>query len=89
MPVYRITDTATGEHWLVDEPTDWDAWMHYRAARRMRADGGAMPFDCRMRVTGAPAHHDYAVEQIDPDTGLVVEGTYLTAFRGVPTEGRD
>ena len=89
MPVYRITETSTGDQIVVNEPTDWDAWMHYRVARRMRTDGGAMPFDCRMRVTGTPAHHDYAVEQIDPDTGLVVEGTYLTAFRAVPTEGCD
>jgi hypothetical protein len=89
MATYRITETSTGDQIVVNEPTDWDAWMHYRLSRRMRADGGAMPFDSRTRVTGMPAHHDYAVEQIDPDTGLVVEGTYLTAFRGVPTEGRD
>ena len=89
MPTYRITETLTGDQIVVNEPTDWDAWMHYRASRRMRADGGAMPFDFRMRVTGMPAHHDDAVEKIDPDTRLVVEGTYLTAFRAVPTEGCD
>ncbi len=89
MPTYRITETSTSDQIVVNEPTDWDAWMHYRASRRLRSDGGGMPFDCRMRVTGMPAQHDYAVEQIDPDTGLVVEGTYLTAIRVVPRPGHD
>ena len=89
MPTYRITETWTGDQIVVNEATDWDAWMHYRVSRRMQAGGGQMPFDCRMRVTRTPAHHDYAVEQIDPDTGLVVEGTYLTALRVVQTPGPD
>jgi len=84
VPTYRITETATGEQRVVDQPTDWDAWMDYRFTRRMEAGGGPMPFDARMRVTGTPARHAYAVEQIDPDTGAVIEGTYLTVFRSVP-----
>jgi hypothetical protein len=87
MPTYRITETSTGDEFVVNETSDWDAWGRYRVSRRMRAGGGPMPLDCRMRVTGAPAHHDYAVEQIDPDTGLVVEGTYLTALRVLSTPG--
>jgi hypothetical protein len=70
MPTYRITETATDNQLVVRETTDWDAWMHYRFKRRMMAGGGLMPFDCRMRVTGTPGRHDYAVEQIDLDTGM-------------------
>lgn len=46
-----------------------------------------MPFDAKMRVTGTPARHDYAVEQIDPDTGTIVGGTYFTVFRRVDATG--
>jgi hypothetical protein len=87
MPSYRITETATGNHLVVREPTDWDAWMHYKFTRRTMDGGGPMPFDGRMRVTGNRGRHDYAVEMIDPDTGIIIEGTYLTAFRVVPDAG--
>jgi hypothetical protein len=52
MPVFCVTDAVIGDQLTVEQPTDWDAWMHYRFTRRMVAGGGAMPFDCRMRVTG-------------------------------------
>jgi hypothetical protein len=87
MPTYRITETATGEQMTVREPTDWDAWMHFRFMRRIAGGGTPMPFDAKMRVTGTPARHDYTVEQIDPDTGTIVEGTYLTIFRSVDATG--
>lgn len=87
MPTYRIIETATSEQMTVCEPTAWDAWMHFRLMRRIAGGGASMPFDARMRVTGTPAHHDYAVEQIDPDTGAIVEGTYLTIFRSVDATG--
>ena len=47
MPTYRITDTASGDQRVVNQPTDWDAWMHYRFTHH--------------RIAHAPRHASMAV----------------------------
>jgi hypothetical protein len=78
MPVYRITDTATGEQFYIDETTDWDAWMHfkmfihpYRPAERRRSLKG------RFDAKAEPGGHHIAVERLALG-GAVAEGTYIT-----------
>lgn len=78
MPVYRVTDTRSGEQTAFNQPTDWDAWMAYRFEHLND------PFPrLRFRATSTPGPHHYAIEQIDPVTGDVVSGTYLTMFQSV------
>jgi hypothetical protein len=85
MPVYRVTDTATDEQFYFDEPTDWDAWMHfkmfvnpYRPADRCRSLEGR--FDAKAELGG----HHIAVERLALG-GAVVEGTYITFIPSDPT----
>jgi hypothetical protein len=73
MPSYLVTDTRTGERATIRETTDWDAWMAYRFSHP--EDHFARQ---RFRATGTPGAHHYAIEKIDPTTGEVVQGTYLT-----------
>ena len=78
MPVYRVTDTRTGKQVVHTEPTDWDAWMAYRVGH-LDDDFARL----RFRATGTAGPHHYAIEEIDPATGAVLIGTYLTMFQSV------
>jgi hypothetical protein len=79
MPVFRVTDTTTGEHVLLDEPTDWDAWMHFKCLiHRCRHPQERGPMTKNFRAEAAPGGHHYAIERLAVGSGEVVEGTYLT-----------
>jgi hypothetical protein len=85
MPVYRITDTATSEHWLVDEPTAWDAWMHFKMTiHAFRWAGDRRSLSGRFDAKAAPGGHDFAIERLALGSGKVVEdeSTYITLLAG-------
>jgi hypothetical protein len=85
MPVYRITDTATSEHWLVDEPTDWDAWMHFKMTiHAFRWAGDRRSLSGRFDAKAAPGGHDFAIERLALG-GAAIEGTYITFVPVDPT----
>lgn len=78
MPNYRVTDTATGEQFMIRETTDWDAWMHWKGlVNSMRPAERRLNTKRHFKAEGTPGGHHLAVEEID-DAGQVVMGTYIT-----------
>lgn len=65
MPVYRVTDIATGERWQADQPTDWDAWMHFKMViHQFRWGGDRRSLSGRFDAKATPGEHDFAIERL-------------------------
>lgn len=81
MPVYRVTNIRTGQHGTYIEPTDRAAWLSYRLGHPDDAFARL-----EFRSSTVPATHHYSIEEIEPDSGALKLGVYLTMLRAFDGE---